>query len=125
MKTPLTHHSRRDGSPASSSRKIFTLSTTALFGVVAAAQASTDYAPAHWVPVCCGQYYTSGYGHRFYVEHDMEGYYQTTISYFVNTFNDSVLFCVNGKSDYAGDAAPGDITQMIRDAYYGWTVLCW
>src|SRR4051794_17252165 len=47
------------------------------------ANASTDYGPAVW-KANCGQYYTSGNGHKFAVIHDMEGYYASTISYFQN-----------------------------------------
>ncbi|MGI8967418.1 MAG: N-acetylmuramoyl-L-alanine amidase, partial [Limisphaerales bacterium] len=45
------------------------------------AQGSADYGPAIWSPNC-GQYYTSGNGHKFHVVHDMEGYYDSVLSYF-------------------------------------------
>src|SRR6185436_14524441 len=43
--------------------------------------AQPDYPAAHWVPAACTKYYTSGNGHQFVVIHDMEGYYQSSISY--------------------------------------------
>ncbi|MDB6123349.1 MAG: hypothetical protein JWQ71_2342 [Pedosphaera sp.] len=91
----------------------------------AAANASTDYGPANWV-ANCGQYYSSGNGHKFVVIHDMEGYYASTISYFQNCGTQaSVHYCVNGKKDSSSDAAAGEITQMVREANYAWHVICW
>src|SRR5436190_1243707 len=40
-----------------------------------------DYPSAHWNPPACVKYYTSGNGHQFCVIHDMEGYYQASVSY--------------------------------------------
>jgi len=98
-------------------------------GVVAAAgfaQASSDYGPAIWNPVCSGHWYTTGYGHKFHVIHDMEGYYASTISYFKNCGTSaSVHYCVNGKKDATSDAAAGEITQMVLEANYAWHALCW
>ena len=92
----------------------------------AVAQAQPDYGPAHWNPAYSGHWYTSGNGHNFCVIHDMEGYYQSTISYFQrSTTQVSIHYCANGQTDYSGDAAPGDITQMVREAYYAWHVGCW
>src|SRR5438552_621747 len=77
-------------------------------------RASGDYGPALWRPVCYGKWYTSGYGHRFVVIHDMEGYYLTAISYLQRCGVDvSVHYAVNGKTDYAGDAAPGEVSQLV------------
>ena len=98
--------------------------STALLGTMA--QASTDYGPAVWRPVCSGKWYTSGYGKRFYVIHDMEGYYLSSISYMQRCdISVSVHYAVNGVTDYAGDAAPGEVSQLVRDAYYAWHACCW
>ncbi|MDQ6630265.1 MAG: N-acetylmuramoyl-L-alanine amidase, partial [Verrucomicrobiota bacterium] len=89
--------------------------------------ASADYGPAIWNPPCNANYYTSGYGHKFHVVHDMEGYYQSTISMFnrCGYTSASVHYLTNGKTDYSGDAAPGEITQSISEANYAWHALCW
>ena len=71
--------------------------------------ASTDYGPAIWRPVYSGHWYSSGYGHKFIVNHDMEGYYLSTISYFQRSSTQaSVHYYVNGKKDYTSDAAGGE-----------------
>ena len=89
------------------------------------ANASSDYGPAHWVPNC-GQYYTSGYGHKFVVIHDMEGYYASTISFFQNCGTTaSIHYCTNGKQDTSTDAAAGDVTQMVSESNYAFHVICW
>ena len=94
-------------------------------GITGSAHASGDYGPAIWNPNC-GQYNTSGYGHKFHVVHDMEGYYASTISYFKNCNTQaSVHYCVNGKQDASSDAPAGEITQMVSEAYYAWHALCW
>lgn len=106
--------------------------------------AQPDYAPAHWNPASCVKYYTSGNGHRFCVIHDMEGYYETSISYLNRCDKDpsgnynvsaSVHYLVNGLqngSDNLGhhennpnDAPAGDITQSVRESNYAWHVRCW
>ncbi|MDQ6631098.1 MAG: N-acetylmuramoyl-L-alanine amidase [Verrucomicrobiota bacterium] len=91
------------------------------------AYASADYGPAIWNPPCNANYYTSGYGHKFHVCHDMEGYYQATVSYFKGCgfTSASVHYLTNGKTDYSGDAAPGEITQMVSEVNYAWHALCW
>src|SRR5437762_11950921 len=90
------------------------------------AQASADYGPAIWRPACNGHWYTTGNGHKFYVIHDMEGYYWTTISAFQGCGGSaSVHYCVNGKTDNSSDAAPGEITQMVAEANYAWHATCW
>ena len=100
--------------------------TLGLLAGVTAVQASTDYAPAIWRSAYANHWYTSGYGHRFMVEHDMEGYYASTISYIQrSTTSVSVTFCVNGKKDTSTDYAAGEITQMVREAYYSWQARCW
>lgn len=105
---------------------------TALLGALAGgltAQASTDYGPAVWRPCGCTKWNTSGNGHRFYVIHDMEGYY----AYEVSTSGGlrrcgsgvSVHYAVNGKKDASSDYAAGEVTQYVRDAYYAWHARCW
>ena len=101
------------------------------------ALAQPDYPPAHWVPpVGCNKWYTSGNGHHFCVIHDMEGYYESSISYLNNcSVSASVYYLVNGLqngSDNLGhhennpnDAPAGDITQSVREQYYAWHVRCW
>ena len=88
--------------------------------------ASTDYGPAIWRSAYSGHWYTSGYGHRFIVEHDMEGYYASCITYFQRSSTMvSATFLVNGKKDTSSDYAAGEITQMVRLAYYAWHARCW
>ncbi len=91
------------------------------------ALASGDYGPAIWNPPCNANYYTSGYGHKFHVCHDMEGYYLSTISYFKGCgfTGASVHYLTNGKQDTTSDAPAGEITQMISEANYAWHALCW
>ena len=89
-------------------------------------QASTDYGPAVWRPVCSGKWNTSGHGHKFYVEHDMEGYYLSSIAYMQKcSVSVSVHYACNGKKDATSDAAAGEISQLVRDAYYAWHARCW
>jgi len=93
---------------------------------VSTAQAQPDWSPAIWRSAYAGHWYTSGYGHRFAVVHDMEGYYASTISFFQrSTTSASVNYCVNGVKDTSTDYPAGEITQMVRDAYYAWHACCW
>src|ERR1022692_1731171 len=110
------------------------------FGLLAKgtlALAQPDYAPAHWVPPTgCTKWYTTGNVHHFIVIHDMEGYYEASISY-LNTCSvqASVYYLANGLqngSDSLGhhennltDAPAGDLTQSVREQYYAWHVVCW
>ena len=97
---------------------------TALIGTMS--QASTDYGPAIWRQACSTHWYTSGNGHHFVVIHDMEGYYASTISYLQGCNNTvSINYCVNGLKDTSTDYPAGEITQMVREAYYAWHVGCW
>ena len=110
------------------------------------ALAQPDYPLAHWVPAACTKYYNSGNGHKFCVIHDMEGYYESSVSYLnrcdLNTngqFNvsASVYYLVNGlqngidtkgnveSTQVINDAAQGDITQSVLESKYAWHVLCW
>ena len=94
--------------------------------VAMSAHASTDYAPAIWNPPACTKWYTSGYGTWFAVIHDMEGYYLSSISYLNNcSVSASVHYAVNGKQDTSTDAPAGQVTQMVREAYYAWHASCW
>src|SRR5258707_14407682 len=108
------------------------------------ARAQPDYASAHWVPPTnCVKWYTSGNGHHFCVIHDMEGFYEASISYLnrcdtdsngVYNVDASVYYIVNGLqngSDNLGheenntnDAPDGDITQSVRESNYAWHVSC-
>lgn len=100
------------------------------------ARASTDYEPAIYREAYSGHWYTSGNGHKFAVIHDMEGYYLSTISFFQrecqNVKSDgtcggraSAHYCVNGLKDNSSDAERGEVTQMVREAYYSWHAVCW
>ena len=102
------------------------LSSASLLGTTAAL-ASTDYGPAvSRLITGCTKWYTSGYGHHFCVIHDMEGYYLSTISYLQSCNNTvSIHYAASGKSDYAGDAPGGEISQLVREADYAWHVGCW
>lgn len=92
------------------------------------------------------KYYNSGNGHKFCVIHDMEGYYESSVSYLnrcdLNTngsFNvsASVYYLVNGlqngidtkgnveSTEVTNDAAQGDITQSVLESKYAWHVVCW
>src|SRR5438876_3826980 len=114
------------------------------FACALLAQAQPDYGPAHWNPPACVKYYTSGNGHHFCVIHDMEGYYQSSISYLNRCDTDtngnynvsaSVYYLVNGLKNgndedgnvenIPGDAEVGDITQSVRESNYAWHVRCW
>jgi len=68
----------------------------------------------------CDKFYTSGYGHKFAVVHVMEGYYETGTSYLQRCgVSASCHYTVNGLTDYSGDAAPGEIAQLVEEDYYG------
>jgi hypothetical protein len=89
------------------------------------ASASTDYAPAVWKPNC-GQFYTSGNIHDFQVLHSLEGYYLASISFYQKCSTAASLhYLVNAKQDTSSDAAPGETTQMVREAYWAWHANCW
>ncbi len=93
---------------------------------ITAARASTDYGPAIWNQAYPGHWYTTGVAHQFVVCHDMEGYYLATISYFQQASTSaSVHYCINGLKDNSNDHPAGEITQMVRESYYAWHVLCW
>ena len=97
-------------------------------------RASTDYGPAVTRLITCSKYYTTGYGKKFVVIHDMEGYYLTGISYLQRcdlnasgNYNVAVSchYVVNGLKDYASDAERGEISQLVREANYSWHAGCW
>jgi autotransporter-associated beta strand protein len=110
-----------------------------LFWIVAATGwAQPDYPSALWVPTPCAKWYTSGNGRSFIVIHDMEGYYETSISYLNRCDLDtsgnyvvsaSVHYLVNGLQNGPGENNPGDgpageITQSVREANYAWHAVC-
>lgn len=109
----------------------------AIFACAAIARAQPDYPPALWNPAYSGHWYTSGNSHSFCVIHDMEGYYESVISYFqMSATQASAHYCVNSLqngNDAAHshvesnptDAPAGEITQMVREQYWAWHVLCW
>ncbi len=104
------------------------LGVAALAGAAVSVQASTDYGPAIWHAICNANYYTSGSGHKFFVIHDIEGYYASTIAWFDNCSmtSASVHFVVNGKKDATSDAPEGEITQLgVRTSQYAWHARCW
>src|SRR5512136_1570808 len=105
MKTPCTDvRLARNGMGACVRSIVATVSLFLL--AVSAALATTDYAPAiDRMITGCTKWYTSGYGHKFCVVHDMEGYYLTGSSYLRRC--DIAVSChytVNGLTDYSGDA---------------------
>lgn len=111
--------------------KIQTIIRRLLLGLVllaatTALQASTDYPPAIYRPMTgCTKWYTSGYGHKLEVIHDIEGYYWSTIGYLNRCdVNVSIHFLVNGKQDTSTDAPAGEISQSVRTAYYAWHAVC-
>src|SRR5262249_29342549 len=56
----------------------------------------------------------------------MEGYYESTISYFQrSTTQASVHYYVNSSHNTSGDAPAGECSQGVRDAYYAWHARCW
>ncbi len=107
-------------------QKLLAMATTGLAAGMTA-QASSDYGPAVWRPTCNANWYSSGYGHKFHVVHDMEGYYASVVSYFTSCgFTDaSVHYAINGKQDTSSDSPAGQVTQMISESYYAWHARCW
>lgn len=102
--------------------------TASAIAATTAVNASSDYGPAIWHPICNANWYTSGYGHKFHVVHDMEGYYASVINWFDNCSmsSASVHYAVNGKQDATSDAPAGEITQLgVLEANYAWHALCW
>src|SRR5687767_7388794 len=108
------------------SQSLFALLILALLAMALPLRASTDYGPAVWYPVCSGKWNTSGSGKRFYVIHDMEGYYASGRAYIARCdVNVSIHYAINGKKDTSTDFAEGHVTQMVLDAYYAWHARCW
>ncbi len=104
-------------------------------GAVMAAQ-SPDYPAAFYSPPSCTKWSSSGNGHHFCVIHDMEGYYETTISYLNRCdISVSIYYMVNslqngsdedGHNEHnSGDSAAGEITQQVRENVYAWHARCW
>lgn len=91
--------------------------------------ASTDHPPAIWRPAC-DDFFSSGNGKRFYVIHDMEGYYAYCVSAsgILRRCDGSVVtvhYCTNGKKDATSDYVAGEVSQLVRDSYYAWHARCW
>ena len=107
--------------------RIRNLLAASLIAATYAGYASTDYGPANWYSSCNANYYTSGYGHKFVVCHDMEGYYASVISMFggCGWTASSIHYLVNGKQDATSDYAAGALAQMVRESNYAWHVVCW
>jgi hypothetical protein len=114
-----------DGDASSLLRKVSVATGLALLATAAASHGSTDYPGAKWVPEPAGEWYTSGHGHKLVVIHDMEGYYASTIPYLQSKSSVSINYCVNGKVDNGESAPAGEITQMVREAYYPFHARCW
>ncbi len=108
------------------SKKLLTLSSVSLVGA-SAAFATSDYGPAvDRMITACAKWYTSGYGHKFAVVHSMEGYYLTGTSYLRRCdISASCHYTVNGLVDYSGDAARGEISQLVYESRYAWHATCW
>lgn len=108
-----------------------------VFGA-AVAFGQLDYPAAHWNPVLCPKYYTTGNGKKFCVIHDMEGYYEASISYLNRCDLDtsgnyavqaSIHYAVNGIQNGPGENDPGDppagdITQCVAGTNYAWHAIC-
>ena len=103
------------------SKQLLAFSSAALIDV-STALATSDYGPAvDRMITGCTKWYTTGYGHKFAVVHDMEGYYLTGTSYLRRCdISVSCHYTVNGLTDYSGDAAPGEISQLVSESYYAW-----
>src|SRR4051794_12356946 len=122
MRTPTA--SSRTSRRGQIIKKACTATTFASLLVGITAHASTDYGPAVWRPAC-DDFFSSGSGKRFFVIHDMEGYYAYTVSAgsILRSCNGKVVtvhYCVNGKKDATSDYAAGEVSQLVRDAYYAW-----
>ena len=105
------------------------LALLVFMAALATLRAQPDYANAHWDPPDCVKYYPSGNGHLFCVIHDMEGYYEASIT-LLNTCGTnedfaSVYYLVEGLTDQNDPAPPGDVTQSVSEQDYAWHVLCW
>jgi len=90
--------------------------------------ASTDYGPAIWRPACASEQYTTGYGKKCLVVHDMEGYYAYGVTSGMVACGGSTVsvhYAINGLKDATSDFSAGEVTQMVRHANYGWHARCW
>jgi hypothetical protein len=127
MKQNQIHQNLESADATALFRKVSVATGVTLLASIAASKASTDYGPAIWRPTCNANYYTSGFGHKFHVVHDMEGYYASTISLFTSCSytSASVHYAVNGVKDATSDYPAGEITQMVLEANYAWHALCW
>jgi len=107
-------------------RKVLTLSSLSVVGA-SAAFATADYGPAvDRMITGCTKWYTTGYGHKFSVVHDMEGYYLSGTSYIRRCdVSVSCHYTINGLKDSTSDAPAGEISQLVRESYYAWHAGCW
>src|SRR5258707_3534584 len=82
---------RRVSSPADFvfRQRRFWILTLSCLQAAPLAFAQLDYPAAHWNPVACPKYYTTGNGKSFCVIHDMEGYYEASISYLNRCYTDT------------------------------------
>src|SRR3954465_5603546 len=104
--------------------------------LLTAQAAQPDYTNAIWRSAYPGHWYTSGNAHAFVVEHDMEGYYWTTLSFFQQSGTQaSIHYCVNGLQNGSesvthsehntNDPPAGEISQMVEEKNWAWHVRCW
>src|SRR4051794_5250720 len=98
MKNNPTHSGRKY---SGSIGKLLVPSVAALAAGISA-QASTDYGPAIWR--ASTHFGTSGYGHKFVVIHDMEGFYGSVYSV-LESRGVSVTYAVNSGSGISGYVA--------------------
>ncbi|MCX8091420.1 MAG: PA14 domain-containing protein, partial [Verrucomicrobiae bacterium] len=86
---------------------------------------SADYGPAvDRLITGCTKWYTTGYGKHLAVVHTMQGYYASGISYLRRCdVSVSCHYVVN--SEYNADAPAGELSQLVREAYYAWHASCW
>jgi hypothetical protein len=125
-KVQAEERARRGGAKRGTPGELDAREADAAFGATADFSAQPDYPEAIWRSAYPGHWYTTGYARAFVVIHDMEGYYLSTISYFQReTTQASAHYLVNGKTDYTGDAPPGEITQMVEERYWAWHARCW
>jgi N-acetyl-anhydromuramyl-L-alanine amidase AmpD len=109
------------------SDKLLTIGSLSLIGA-STALATSDYGPAiDRMITDCTKWYTTGYGHKFCVVHDMEGYYYTGTSYLRRCdISASCHYTVNGLTDSSDNGAPpGQIAQLVSEANYAWHATCW
>ncbi|WP_155370468.1 golvesin C-terminal-like domain-containing protein [Catellatospora vulcania] len=97
------------------------LTLGALLSVPTAAQASTDYGPAAWVPASTSNYTNasreSDYNINYVVIHTVQGSYTSAINWFQNPAAQVSAHYVVSKG--------GAVTQMVREADVAWHAGNW